>query len=395
MKKMARICKLSCILVALFVFISTVEISADDASTAAAANSNPEISILFIGNSLTNRHSMCKIVQRIAESKGKKIYTESFTKGGYILQQFYNEREYVSRFNSRKWDCVVLQDSAYMPFNKQNRYDYIRLFDKEIKNINAKTALFIHNTIDVQNMTLTYSQEKPLIDAYTEIGNELGSLVVPAGVAWVDFSIKYPDIKLYDPDNIHPTIVGAYLTACVFYSSFFGESPVGGSTEDLKNSGYEELGEAIQKIAWDSTCNYYSNNPSLRAYLIPPPTPTPTPQPSLDTLRAMIREFVPAPTPTQTPTPTPTPTPAATAKNASISSSILKIDNNKSTISIGKASMPLFTFKYNIALPKKALLIILKENSNISVVTGNVLPGMKVVVIAENETNCRVYTITK
>lgn len=352
------------ILLAIFIVLSSVNAFADS-----SAPVDPhKISVLFIGNSLTYYNGMPQIFKRIAKSKGKNVYVESLTKSKYILPWFYTEGEYLSKFNSRKWDYIVLQDGAHRPIDSlESFYDDIRIFDKEIKKINATTVLFIHNRVNVPNGKVDSKLQKPVTDAYTTVGKELKSIVVPAGPAWVDFSEKHPDIKLYNSDNIHPTLAGSYIDACAFYSVLFNESPEGGLTEDLKGTEYEGLGGSMQISAWKSTCKYYAENPGL---------------PYLSSLTLLPQKKV-------------TLVSQSKSNNQIIRSNKFKINRTKSTISIGKAYLPFKIFKSGIILPKGYSLIVLKADFRTPVVSGKVVPGMKVKIITDNKKVCKVYSIIK
>ncbi len=352
-------------LLAIFIVFSSVNVFAG--SSAPVDSANRKINILFIGNSLTYYNGMPQIFKRIAKSKDKNVYVEALTKSKYILPWFYTEGEYLSKFNSRKWDYIVLQDGAHRPIDSLEAfYDDIRIFDKEIKKINATTVLFIHNRVDVPNGKVDSELQKPVTDAYTTVGRELGSIVVPAGSAWVDFSEKHPDVKLYNRDNIHPTLAGSYIDACAFYSVFFNESPEGGSTEDLKGTEYEGLGGSMQMSAWKSTCKYYAANPGL-PYLS-----------SLTLLPQKKANLVSQ----------------SKSDNQIIKSKKFKINRTKATISIGKAYLPYKIFKSGIILPKGYNLIVLKADLRTPVVSGKVIPGMEAQ-ITSNKKVCKVYSIIK
>jgi hypothetical protein len=66
------------------------------------------------------------------------------------------------------------------------------------------------------------------IDAgYLGIAQELKVPVVPVGAAWQAATQRYPQLDLWQSDNSHPTMMGTYLAACVFYATIFRQSPVG------------------------------------------------------------------------------------------------------------------------------------------------------------------------
>jgi len=65
-----------------------------------------------------------------------------------------------------------------------------------------------------------------LAEEYTLAGNETGSLVIPAGLAFAASVAANPSIELYDPDGRHPSPAGTYLAACTVLAAVYGKSPV-------------------------------------------------------------------------------------------------------------------------------------------------------------------------
>jgi hypothetical protein len=66
--------------------------------------------------------------------------------------------------------------------------------------------------------------------AYNQVAEANHARVAPVGLVWQKVLRDYPDLVLYDSRDKpqkHPTGVGTYLTACVFYSMFFHQSPHG------------------------------------------------------------------------------------------------------------------------------------------------------------------------
>jgi hypothetical protein len=51
-------------------------------------------------------------------------------------------------------------------------------------------------------------------------------LLVPVGLVWKEVRTTRAELGLY-ADDTHPSPVGSYLAACVFYAVLFESSPVG------------------------------------------------------------------------------------------------------------------------------------------------------------------------
>jgi hypothetical protein len=59
------------------------------------------------------------------------------------------------------------------------------------------------------------------------IAQELSVPVAPVRYAWLLALGQNPQMDLWQDDGCHPTEMGAYLSACVFYAVVFHESPYG------------------------------------------------------------------------------------------------------------------------------------------------------------------------
>ena len=73
----------------------------------------------------------------------------------------------------------------------------------------------------------TPQNQQKITDAYQDIGKQIRAQVIPVGVAREKLLKLKPDAPIYNADGKHPSPLGTYLAACVFYSSLSGQSPKG------------------------------------------------------------------------------------------------------------------------------------------------------------------------
>jgi len=234
------------------------------ASTVALAQPAPKVAkieppknVLFVGNSFNyynnSLHGHLRNLVSEADKANAKNYTfKSLTvSGGYLHE---HETWLPGIAKSRKWDVVILQGQSTEPMetNKErsDRFKaYARQYDSAIREAGAKTVFF---------MTWAYQDKpemtKPLAEGYTNIANELDTLVVPVGLAF-ERSIKArPELILHFKDKQHPSLAGTYLAACTFYAALYGKSPVGNPyTADLD----KEVAAFLQGIAWETVKGFY------------------------------------------------------------------------------------------------------------------------------------------
>jgi hypothetical protein len=94
-------------------------------------------------------------------------------------------------------------------------------------------------------------------EMYVSVGNEIGALVIPAGLAFEEAYRRRPDIKLHqDYDGSHPTELGVYLAASTVYASLYGKSPVG-NTYDYYGKVSKEDAAFLQQVADDTVKKFF------------------------------------------------------------------------------------------------------------------------------------------
>ena len=205
----------------------------------------PEIRILFIGNSFTYYHDLPRMVAQLAEAGGQRpLHCESETPAGCMLEKHWQDRKALSRIRSGHWDFVVLQDQSEVPLLRRDAlFEYGQKFDAEIKQQRAGTILY--ETWALQNKP---EQQAAISKAYTGLARQLNARLAPVGDAWQMALRSDSKLILHDVDQKHPNATGTYLAACVFYATIFGQSPAGlpGRIGGLTSGEAQRL----QAIAW-------------------------------------------------------------------------------------------------------------------------------------------------
>jgi len=205
--------------------------------------------ILFIGNSFTGRNNVPALIAQLAVARGKEVQHRLISAGGASLRMHWNKGDAQKAIEQTSYDYVVLQEQSTLPVkNAVRMHENIRLFDPVIKASGAKTVLYL--TWARQNVP---EAQQAITDAYVTIGEELGAVVIPAGVAWQKFIDEHSQPVLHDSDKSHPTLAGSYLAACVFFAVLFNEDPVG-IVSDLKGLTQADA-ELLQKTAWAAVSN--------------------------------------------------------------------------------------------------------------------------------------------
>ena len=207
--------------------------------------------VLFIGNSLTFYNDMPDMFAELAVSGGHTVEVDMSAYGGWTLSDHAASDNTGSKLEQH-WDYVVLQEQSVIPSiideRTEKMYPAVRLLYSKV----SRGALILFMTWGRRDGLIdagfsTFSDMQTQIQAgYTEIGNELGVVVAPVGVAWQDVIQQNPQVNLWHTDGVHPSKEGSYLAACVFYAVIFQQSPEGLTyTAGLP----EEITQVLQAIA--------------------------------------------------------------------------------------------------------------------------------------------------
>ena len=200
------------------------------------------LSVLFLGNSYTQFNDLPQLFLDLSASGGFPVFTDSYTPGGYTLEGHSTDETSLRKIERGDWDYVILQEQSQIPTIDYLRYNMMypaaRILDSLIANSGSNTGFFMTwgRKYGGQQTWGSYSSpvfedffhmQDSLSSAYTEIAQELDALLSPVGNAWATAVEMDSLVDLWQLDNSHPTLSGSYLAACVFYSVFYGLSPVG------------------------------------------------------------------------------------------------------------------------------------------------------------------------
>jgi hypothetical protein len=223
--------------------------SAAVASAIKPTGSKKPLRVLFIGNSYTFFNGgLGTIVQSMAAAMpgGRRFEFIEVTKGGQTLEGHWREGRALAEIRKGKWDYVVLQEHSLRPVQEREKmWQYAKQFDAEIRKVGARTVFY--ETWARKNRP----EMQAILDAaYGGLAKEVAGLVAPAGLAWERVLKAKPEMALHVADLSHPTPAGSYLNACVFYSTFFGQSCEGlpRRIKDAAGKVLFELSEVEAKV---------------------------------------------------------------------------------------------------------------------------------------------------
>jgi hypothetical protein len=195
--------------------------------------------VLFIGNSYTHYNNMPKLLQEMANSKGISADIHMDAKSNHTFEMHAKRPELYQSIKKYKWDYVIIQgfsrelaqdtsliDSLSLPYLQQ-------ILDSVYAN-NSCTNVYLYQTWAYQHgfqddslqISWDYQTMSDRIHyGYNYVADRLNLAIVPVGRAWEAVRTNYPEIKLYQEDQQHPTLTGSYLTASCFYAALFKTNP--------------------------------------------------------------------------------------------------------------------------------------------------------------------------
>ena len=210
--------------------------------------------VLFIGNSFTYyNNSLHYHVEQLRRNAMKpKDFKPYNFRAATIAGGFWHEQKagLDSLTAGKGWDVVVMQGHSREAIDDDKKLIFKASLKESmalLKQRGASPMLF---------MTWAYKHRpemiKQLEPSFIELARELNVTLVPVGSAFHRSLSARPELNLHAADGIHPSRVGTYLAACVFYMMFYKESPQGlHYTMGLE----EETASFLQRIAAETVAD--------------------------------------------------------------------------------------------------------------------------------------------
>lgn len=178
-----------------------------------------QLSVLFIGNSLTYANDMPDMLfQLLVQLQEREVYMESLARGNYGLQDHWNTATAHDRIAAGPWDIVVLQQGPSATEGRPSLLEYSAMFAEEIRAVGGTPALYMvwparSRSFDFPGVSDSYATAADQVDGY----------LYPAGEAWLKAWEEDPELDLYGPDGFHPSLLGSYLAALVMAHQITGQ----------------------------------------------------------------------------------------------------------------------------------------------------------------------------
>lgn len=207
----------------------------------ARAQATEVIDVFFLGNSYIYYNNLPDQLEALSVSlpSGPEIRARHHLHGGFSLQRHLEDGHLPDALTSQApaggFDIAVLQEQSRLG---------TAYADQDAGTIGAPDAFFEAGARVIELfesegaeplLYMTWAKEafpgqtEALASAYEALGDRHDAEVAPVGRAWARVRRERPDLQLFHPDGSHPSPMGTYLVACVFYAVMTDLSPVGGA----------------------------------------------------------------------------------------------------------------------------------------------------------------------
>jgi hypothetical protein len=197
------------------------------------------ISVLFLGNSLTQVNDLPAVLKRFAAGSPlhAEITVRAITPGGALFYNHWQNGDAVRMLHEQRPNVLILQGQSTEPLSTPPNFAYYAgLFKSEADRVGAATVLLstwarpagdpYYN--DPTSGGSPPEMQKRLNAAYASLAGKLGVRLAAAGLAWERAHLDAPGIELLDGTQ-HPSPAGTYLAAAMLFRVIFEPSEASSS----------------------------------------------------------------------------------------------------------------------------------------------------------------------
>jgi len=191
----------------------------DTAQDPVVGDTNSEINLLFIGNSLTSSNNLPELIKEYAKTQGKDIAVASIVKGNYALIDHWDEGVIQASIESKTFDFVIVQQGpSSQPYGRALLIQYGGRISELCKSNDAQLAYYM-----VWPSLAHYDTFDGVINSYRTAANRTNDILCPVGAIWKSYFDETGDFSYYGNDGFHPSLSGSTVAAQVIYESLFSD----------------------------------------------------------------------------------------------------------------------------------------------------------------------------
>lgn len=172
-------------------------------------DSKTEISILFIGNSLTYTNNLPKLIKKTGKKKNLIIKTQMIAFPNYSIADHWNDEKVQENIAQNKHDYVIIQQGPSSQIEgREMLIDYGKKYNDLCKKSNTKLCYFM-----VWPSLNYYHSFDYVIKNYSDAAIINNAILLPVGKIWKEHFDRTKNLNYYSSDGFHPSLEGSQITA--------------------------------------------------------------------------------------------------------------------------------------------------------------------------------------
>ncbi len=184
-----------------------------------------EPSVLFVGNSLTERHDLPGRVRTLAAETGLRVHVAAVTRDGASLADHWDAGQVQRTIASRRWSFVVLQQGpSTLPASRAELVRSARQYAQAIRAVGGQPALLMVWPLPGQTT-------QAVAASYRAAAEATGATLIPAGEEWARARGRDRRLVLTEADGFHPSEAGTEIAARAVVRALW-DRPVAGPRPD-------------------------------------------------------------------------------------------------------------------------------------------------------------------
>lgn len=177
---------------------------------------NADLTVLFIGNSLTASNDLPSMTRAVAAAGGRSLSYATRLAPNVSLEDHANAGA-TALIAGISADVVVLQQGpSSLPASQEHLRHWAEHLAGPIRAAGGTPALLM--VWPDGNRLFAFDD---VYASYRGAAQAVGGIFIPAGDVWRAVWRRDPDAALYGPDNFHPSRLGSLVAALTIYAVLF------------------------------------------------------------------------------------------------------------------------------------------------------------------------------
>ncbi|MDX1772557.1 hypothetical protein DFR65_10189 [Oceanihabitans sediminis] len=170
---------------------------------------NKEVSILFIGNSLTYTNNLPQLVKDLAKKQKIEVAYKMLALPNYSLEDHWTNGTAQELITKNQYDFVIVQQGPSSQIKgREMLLEYGEKFQSICKPNNAKLCFLM-----VWPSLTYYHTFENVIKNYSLASKINNAILLPVGLEWKNHFGSTNDFQYYGADGFHPSLKGSKETA--------------------------------------------------------------------------------------------------------------------------------------------------------------------------------------